>query len=256
MLASVHLTTLYELGGVTILIGAIVAAIRALYKMVRHMGLVHEAIVGRTAEPGVDAIPSMIDRFHTVDAHLTTQDDHLITQDDRLATIEKEYRPNGGTSLRDSINRNEKMTSDIAITVEQHMVADEAIWHELTDKLLVISGGQELAAHTALDVAVVVKKAAEAAAVAVKEAAEAQAAIVKADAATDAISVREKLVDQAAVVRTQLQGAAADVRGALDAESTAAHVEAQAQADERDRVRDESSLIKQRMVDDPATTEV
>src|SRR5665213_1966190 len=88
----------YEIATVVIAVPAAIALVKIILNYGRHLNLVHEAIVGRPEVPGlVDPIPSMIDRFHKVDAHLTSQDV-------RLEVIESEHFPNGGSSMRDSIN--------------------------------------------------------------------------------------------------------------------------------------------------------
>jgi hypothetical protein len=218
MFAASGLLEAGELATVIIALPVAVGLAWAIFKGIGHVQRVHEAIIGRPATAMSDPVPSMIERFRLVDNHLSTQDD-------RLQAIEKEYHPNGGMSMRDSANRNEKLTRETAALVEQHVASDEAIWHELTDKLLVISGGRELAAATALDVAVTVQKRAEAA-----------ASVVKQEAITQAATVRDQVVDAAAVVREKVVDQAAVVKEALDSESSAARHEAQAQADERDRV--------------------
>lgn len=104
LVAAIHLTTLYELGGVTILIGFFARIGWGVWKSLRHIGHVHEAIIGRPASPGVEAIPSMIQRFNAVSDEFSAVNQHLGQQDQRINRMDSELRPNGGSSLVDKVN--------------------------------------------------------------------------------------------------------------------------------------------------------
>jgi hypothetical protein len=106
-----------------------------------------------------------------------------------LGGVQRELHPNGGASLADKVNETHRMvaqgTQEIAATavrvaevneiMEQHARDDSVIWKDLVDKLLVISGGQELAARTAISVAAIVQQTAETAARLVEDRARATA---------------------------------------------------------------------------------
>ncbi len=112
MIAAIHLTTLYEWGGVTILIGFLGRLAWGLFKALRHVTHVHEAIIGRPASPGVEAIPSMIQRFEAVDDQFSAVNQHLGQQDKRIDRIDSELRPNGGASLVDKVDRIERLSAE------------------------------------------------------------------------------------------------------------------------------------------------
>jgi hypothetical protein len=209
-----------------IIVAAILFTARVVYKSLRRGTAIHEAVVGKEATPTSDKIPSIIERFHAVD-------EHLVRQDGRLVTIESECLSNGGASLRDSVNRNETLTREVTEKVtgiveamEAHASADTAIWRQLTDNLLVISGGQELAAQTAIDVAKIVKASADIAAERVAERAVDVAADVKTEAVETAADVAQLAVDTATTLKKVALNTASDV--AVVAVDTAADVKTEA----------------------------
>ena len=107
----------YQIAGIVIAVPVVLTCVWGIRRMVNHMHLVHEAIVGREATTFSAGIPSMQERFVAIEEHLTClnehlreqdehlhqQDNHLANQDSRMRIIEAEFRTNGGSSLRDGL---------------------------------------------------------------------------------------------------------------------------------------------------------
>jgi hypothetical protein len=73
-----------------IIVGACAVAaglLRIIVKVGRRLFVVHEAIIGRPAGPGVEKIPSMVERFEAIDV--------------RTRRVEAEVTLNSGGSLKD-----------------------------------------------------------------------------------------------------------------------------------------------------------
>jgi len=102
----------YQLSGVVLGIPVAAAVIWGVVRLVQHLALVHEAIIGREATAVSDPIPSMIERFRSVDDWLTTIDQHLTEQDDRLDAVEAEFRTNGGKTLKDDVRALQRGQAD------------------------------------------------------------------------------------------------------------------------------------------------
>lgn len=107
---NVILTTTYYVSGIILGIPSAIGLFVAFRRWLTNRRLVREAIVGRKATSFSPGLPSMQERFvsleqsvGTVKSHLTEQDEHLTNQDQRLRKIEAEFRTNGGTSLRDDV---------------------------------------------------------------------------------------------------------------------------------------------------------
>ena len=69
----------------------------------RHMRAVHEAIVGKPEGPASDAIPSIIERFHAIDTRFDAVEAHLAKQDSEIADVSREFRTNGGKTVKDDL---------------------------------------------------------------------------------------------------------------------------------------------------------
>ena len=104
--ASSPLLGWYELAGIIVSLPVAFAIIWGVIRTVRHLSLVHEAIIGRPATAASDPIPSMIDRFHSVDEHLSKQDD-------KIEAIEGEFRTNGGSSVKDDLVKVQRQLTDL-----------------------------------------------------------------------------------------------------------------------------------------------
>jgi len=132
------LYTWYEIAGILLALPVAATVVWAIVKVVNHLHLVHEAIVGRPATAASEKIPSMIERFQGVNEHLTSVDRHLKQQDHQLEAISAELSFNGGESTKDRVRD---------------------LGHQLTDlrrnqdaAVASLTQGQEDAADTARDV--------------------------------------------------------------------------------------------------------
>ena len=76
----------YQVAGIILALPTSVALVWGIVRVVRHLGLVHEAIIGRIKGPANDAIPSMIERFESINEHLSAQDGRLDRIESHLET--------------------------------------------------------------------------------------------------------------------------------------------------------------------------
>jgi hypothetical protein len=95
----------YEIAGIILAIPVALGLAWAIFRGIGHVQRVHEAIIGRPATSVSDEVPSIIERFHRVDAHLARQDATLSKQDSRLLAIEGEFRMNSGATIKDDLIR-------------------------------------------------------------------------------------------------------------------------------------------------------
>ena len=95
----------YEIAGIVLAIPVAIAIVWGILRTVSHLSLVHEAIAGREATAVSEKVPSMIDRFQDVNAHLAKQDRDL-------AAIKAELSYNGGGSTKDQVR---KLGTDVAV---------------------------------------------------------------------------------------------------------------------------------------------
>ena len=84
--------------GALVAAGVVIAALGVAWKWAdRHL-----------AQP-LQAVPNIVERQERMDIRQARMDQNLTDVVDQMATL----LPNGGSSLRDSIDRNERMTTDI-----------------------------------------------------------------------------------------------------------------------------------------------
>jgi hypothetical protein len=65
-----HLLAWYEIAGIIIAVPASAAIVWGVFKVVRHLAIVHEVIIGRPKTRFSDGIPSMVERFDEVNLEL------------------------------------------------------------------------------------------------------------------------------------------------------------------------------------------
>jgi hypothetical protein len=92
---------------------AAAAIIWAIHRVVTHLLLVHEVIIGREATSYSEALPSMVERFHKVDDRFTDVQMHLRKQDKTTDTLVHELSMNGGGTLKDRLIRVERKVDDL-----------------------------------------------------------------------------------------------------------------------------------------------
>ena len=97
------LTEWYQAAGIIIALPVAGACVWGVIRAVRHFGTVHEAIVGRAAGPANEHIPSLIERFHAIDQRFDGVDAHLARQDEQIAEVSREFRTNGGSTVKDDL---------------------------------------------------------------------------------------------------------------------------------------------------------
>ena len=114
MVAGDALTTTAEVAGILLAVPVLAGVVIVLYRILKRMHVVHEAIVGRPAAPGVEPVPSMIERFQGVDGHLKAQDVKIDAQGRAIRKIEMELHPNSGSSLRDQVDRAVEVSEAVA----------------------------------------------------------------------------------------------------------------------------------------------
>jgi hypothetical protein len=114
------LQVFYEAGGGLAGFAVLGAFVVFMWRVARRLHLVHEVIVGRPQSQGVEAVPSMVERFGSVNDHLKTQDKTLSTHTAQLASltlwqqrIDAEFRQNGGASMRDVVDNMAKDISEL-----------------------------------------------------------------------------------------------------------------------------------------------
>ena len=163
------------------LIIAVFTALPAWVRSYRKRQRVWDQILGVDASPGVPGKESMVvkldtlgkyahERNHDLQNRFQVQENYNEMIKTRLTAIEshtssieaiqRELHPNGGSSMRDSIDRNERITLDtkaatnaLATYVNSHIAEDKAMWLNVTTSLLAIASKQDTAATTAVEVA-------------------------------------------------------------------------------------------------------
>lgn len=93
----------YQIAAIAVAVPSISATVWAVLKFGRRMGTVHEAIIGRPETAINDKIPSMIERFRSVNEHLERQDIHTAQIDAKLIVIEGQFHMNGGGTVKDDL---------------------------------------------------------------------------------------------------------------------------------------------------------
>ncbi|WP_211323398.1 hypothetical protein [Amycolatopsis palatopharyngis] len=106
------------LGGVVAAIAILTAVSKVVAKTTRAIRRVWRPFTdfledwrGEPARPGRDKQPGAMERMQAIETRVTANTEHLSAMDDRLVRVEAEFRPNGGSSLRDSLNRVESYVS-------------------------------------------------------------------------------------------------------------------------------------------------
>lgn len=80
-------------GALILIGGAVIVTVRVIHPMMRKLTLVLEQILGRPKSQGIPGVPSMIERFDTIDSRLTTQDK-------AIADIKEQVTPNHGSTSK------------------------------------------------------------------------------------------------------------------------------------------------------------
>lgn len=78
---------------------------RKITTLVKNSNIIHEQVMGRVESKQQPAIPSLNERFNTIGNRFDAQDIHLKQQDAKLKRLEHEVTENGGSSVKDAINR-------------------------------------------------------------------------------------------------------------------------------------------------------
>lgn len=91
------------------IIGAVAALSRAAVWVagtLRKLGRLADDLIGEPARPGhPEPTPGLLDRVATIEGHVAPLQPRLDDLDRRLAAVEAELRPNGGSTLRDAVDR-------------------------------------------------------------------------------------------------------------------------------------------------------
>jgi hypothetical protein len=114
VIASALLAEWYEVAGIVIAVPVALAIVWAIVRAVGHLTRVHEAIIGRPETSFSEAIPSMIERFHSIDDRFATVDLHLSDQDASILVIEAEFTTNGGSTVKDDLKKLQSMLDSVA----------------------------------------------------------------------------------------------------------------------------------------------
>lgn len=79
-------------------------ALRWLWQVLRALSRLADDLTGEPARNGQEARPGLLDRLKAIEDKLQRLDDF----ERRLAALEAQLRPNGGSSLRDAVDRIEQ----------------------------------------------------------------------------------------------------------------------------------------------------
>jgi hypothetical protein len=94
-------------------VSVIIGAVGALFRIsvwvgstLRKLGRLADDLMGEPGRPGhPDPTPGLLDRVATIEGHVAPLRNRLDDLDRRLAAVEAELQPNGGSTLRDAVNR-------------------------------------------------------------------------------------------------------------------------------------------------------
>jgi hypothetical protein len=93
----------------TIMLGALTAvglAGRFLWRMFSRLQRLLDALLGEPPGPGArEGRPGILDRFESFEGAIQKILDTQRSLDERLTFVEQQMRPNGGSSLRDTVDR-------------------------------------------------------------------------------------------------------------------------------------------------------
>ena len=150
----------YEIAGIIIALPIVSVCLAKILTFFAHVQGVHEAIVGKPATVYSEEVPSMIARFKTVETGVIAAKQEAAATARLVADVNAQLHPNGGTSMRDSLDRNEQITvatgrevAGLVKRVEGHIADDTQIWNELGEGLKALAGGQDEAVRDRVEVA-------------------------------------------------------------------------------------------------------
>lgn len=101
-------------GIITLMIGTIVVVARAvvwIWATLRKVGRLADDLTGEPARPGFAATPGVLERLTGIEAGLATLAPvmpRLESLETRLGAVEAQLHPNGGSTLRDAVDRLEE----------------------------------------------------------------------------------------------------------------------------------------------------
>ena len=98
----------------TVSAAGIGALARHLFKQSKSQRAIHEAVLGRPAGQGIPELPSLVERFDDMTAHLAKQDDTLIQ-------IEHEVMENNGSSIKDTISLMNRKLVEVVNKLDKHI---------------------------------------------------------------------------------------------------------------------------------------
>ena len=103
-MSQVSLDEWYKIAGIIIAVPVALAFVWGIVRLVSHMMLIHEAIIGRPESDWSDGVPSMVQRFSSQDDLLAQLRAGQVEIDARLIVVEAEFATNGGSSVKDDLN--------------------------------------------------------------------------------------------------------------------------------------------------------
>src|ERR1039458_1395350 len=128
----------YEIAGIIVALPIVAVCVWRILTFFTHVQGVHEAIVGKPATADSEAVPSMIARFKAIDEGVAAAERMAEAAAKSAVDVTKELHPNGGSSVRDSLDRNERITvatgervGKMGAQIDAHIVADTRRWEEL-----------------------------------------------------------------------------------------------------------------------------
>jgi hypothetical protein len=87
-----------DIGLIVSALAAVVAVVRKVWPLMRRINHFIDDWFGEGERPGVKATPGVVARLAAIEEHGTKVDS-------RLDQIEAQFRPNGGSTLRDALDR-------------------------------------------------------------------------------------------------------------------------------------------------------
>jgi hypothetical protein len=107
------------LGGLVIF-GGVAYIVRSAFRGIRHLHDLHVVIQGQEGSSVSEPIPSLLDRFESLNQRMDSLTEHLFSQDERLNDLEMMMRPNGLDTdrLGDIAKRIENSLADIKTRLE------------------------------------------------------------------------------------------------------------------------------------------
>lgn len=92
--------------GTTGACAAVWSAGKWLFATLRKLARLADDLLGEPARPGhPTATPGVLDRLSSIEAYVSPLPSRLDDMDRRLAAVEAQLQPNGGTTLRDALDR-------------------------------------------------------------------------------------------------------------------------------------------------------